>query len=90
MNPILFWALQVFIAFDQLVNALIPGGWADETLSSRAHRMRAKGHRYWGWTANAIDWLFFWQESHCEAAYLEEHDRVQLHPEFRGKTWRNK
>lgn len=90
MNPILFWALQVFIAFNQIINALIPGGWADETLSSRAHRMRTKGHRYWGWTANAIDLLFFWQESHCEAAYLEEHDRVQLHPEFRGNAWRNK
>ena len=40
------WLLQVFIALDQLVNALL-GGWADETLSSRAWRMEAK-RRPWG------------------------------------------
>lgn len=33
---------QVLIAFDQLINALL-GGWADETLSSRAWRHYVKG-----------------------------------------------
>ena len=32
---------QVAIAFDQLINTLL-GGYADETLSARAHRMRVK------------------------------------------------
>lgn len=78
------WLLQILIAFDQQLNTLIPGGWADETLSSRAHRMRLKGQPVWGWTANAIDWLFFWQRAHCAQAYADEADRLQLPPELRG------
>lgn len=80
---------QVFIAADQLVNALIPPldgtiSYADETLSARAHRMRVKGHRYWGWTAGAIDKLFFWQRGHCHAAYQREHERKDLPHEYRA------
>jgi hypothetical protein len=78
------WLLQILIAFDQQLNTLIPGGWADETLSSRAHRMRLKGQPVWGWTANAIDWMFFWQPAHCAQAYADEADRLQLPPELRG------
>lgn len=74
---------QIAIAFDQLLNTLIPGGYADETLSSRAHRMREKKQRYWGWTANAIDWLFFWQAAHCEQSYKDELARKQLPPTMR-------
>ena len=78
------WIIQVLIAIDQLVNALIPGGWSDESLSSRAHRMRVKGQPVWGWTANAIDMLFFWQRGHCEQSYLDEMGRRQSPPEQRG------
>ena len=78
------WFVQVLIALDQLANAIIPGGWADETLSSRAHRMRTKGQSVWGWTAWAIDKLFFWQHAHCAQAYADEADRMQLPPELRG------
>lgn len=78
------WFIQVLIALDQLANALIPGGWADETLSSRAHRMRQKRQRVWGWTAAVIDRLFFWQRNHCAQAYADELDRKQLSPEMRG------
>ena len=74
---------QILIALDQLINALI-GGNADETLSARAHRMRVKGHRYWGWTAGAIDKLFFWQRGHCLAAHQREHERKDLPHEYRG------
>ena len=80
------WLFQIAVALDQLANSVIPGGWADETLSSRAHRMRAKRQRVWGWTAAAIDALFFWQRrpAHCERAYNAEADRMQLPPELRG------
>jgi hypothetical protein len=56
---------------DCLANFLL-GGSIKETLSSRAHRMRVKQHPYWGWTADAIDTLFFWQPGHCEAQWLRE------------------
>lgn len=78
------WMTQIGIGVDQFANTLIPGGWADETLSSRAHRMRAKGQRVWGWTADFIDFLFFWQEAHCKTAYESEMRRWQLPPEFRN------
>ena len=61
----------VVIALDQLANALLRGA-PDETLSSRAHRMRLKGHRYWGWTAGAINKIFFLEDDHCRASYERE------------------
>lgn len=69
--------LQILIAFDQLFNTFL-GGMADETLSARAYRMRKKGQRYWGWTANVIDMLFFWQPGHCKLAHMDEKNRAQL------------
>lgn len=74
---------QLLIAIDQVLNTLL-GGLADETLSARAHRMRVKRHKYWGWTANAIDALFFWQKdeqgqrNHCKASYESEISRRHL------------
>ena len=76
--------MQILIAIDQLLNTLIPGGYADETLSARAHRMRVKGQPYWGWLARAINLLFFWQEDHCQGAWLEETRRRQL-PDAYGR-----
>lgn len=72
------YLLNLAIALDQLINAFLRGA-PDETLSSRAHRMRAKGQPVWGWTANAIDWLFHLIErDHCEGAYQREWQRRQL------------
>lgn len=73
--------IQIAIAIDQLANALL-GGAADETLSARAHRMRVKGHRYWGWTAAFIDALLFWDRNHCLKAYQSEQLRHQLPKEY--------
>lgn len=76
------YALNNAIAFDQLLNTLLAGA-PDETLSSRAHRMRVKGHRYWGWTADAIDCgfrVFFRQQNHCRDAYESELARRHLPP----------
>lgn len=75
------YLLSVGIAIDQLINALI-GGAPDETLSSRAHRMREKGQPVWGWTADAIDVLFWCQDGHCEQSYQSELQRRQLPREF--------
>lgn len=77
------YLLNNLIALDQLANTLLAGE-ADETLSSRAHRMREKGHRWWGWTARFIDALFFWQLEHCRNAWLSEVTRAQLPRNLRG------
>ena len=66
--------LQVLIAIDQLFNTFI-GGYADETISSYAHRKRLKGKP---WLARLIDALFFWQPNHCKASYESEVLRKQL------------
>lgn len=81
------FALQVLVAVDQLANAIL-GGMADETLSARAHRMRAKGQPVWGWTAAAIDALFFWQRNpgHCERAHLAEVKRRQLPKDYKWQS----
>ena len=72
------YALNLLIALDQLANVILRGA-PDETLSSRAHRLRVKGQPVWGWTANAIDWLFYpIQRDHCEIAYQREWQRRQL------------
>lgn len=67
---------QIAIAIDQLVNALL-GGYADETLSARAHRTQSPLERY-------IDAIFFWDENHCRASYLSELERRQLPPQYRS------
>ena len=69
---------QILIAIDQLANTVI-GGWADETLSSRAWREERRV------LIAVIDGLFFWEENHCEASYISERERMQLPPEFRAQ-----
>lgn len=70
---------QILVALDQLINTMI-GGYADETLSSRAHRRRLRGK---GGVAWVIDHIFFWQDEHCKTAYESELERAQLPVEFR-------
>ena len=70
---------QVLVALDQLVNTFL-GGYADETLSSRAHRRRLRGKGGCAWV---IDHIFFWQDEHCKASYESELERAQLPVEFR-------
>lgn len=75
---------QFLIALDQLVNAMcfwLPGGsWADESLSSRAHRIQDTHPRL----RLAINKLFFWQDDHCLDAYESERKRLQAPPELRA------
>lgn len=82
------WFLQVFIAFDQFINALI-GGWADETLSSYSYRLWRDGKPWGQFWMPLIDGLFFWQRirpdaiGHCHQAYLREKERYNFPPEMR-------
>lgn len=73
--------LQVLIALDQLVNALL-GGWADETLSSHAHRGHRNG-KWYGFMRHIINLMFFWQVDHCKDAFHSERIGRQLPPELR-------
>lgn len=77
------WLLNVLIGLDQLANTVLAGE-PDETLSSRAHRMREKGQPVWGWTARAINALFFWQADHCREAFEAEQRRLQQPPALRN------
>jgi hypothetical protein len=75
---------QTLIAIDQLINALA-GGWADETLSARAWRMRTKSRR-WAGAVRIIDAIFFLEHNHCRASYESEQQRCHLPPEYRPAT----
>ena len=80
---------QVFIAADQLLNAIIPplGGtlsYADETLSARSYRAHRNGRRFGLWTMPVIDLLFRWQgPEHCKNAWRKEHERRNSPLEYR-------
>lgn len=79
--------MQVFIAFDQLLNVLTnpfsDETWADETLSSRCGRL---GHRnpYKFWRG-VIDWIFGWWQgpNHCVSAFEKEKARYNCPPAMR-------
>ena len=73
---------QTLIAVDQLANAMLAGGWADETLSARAWRLDGSKRR-WSIARRVIDALFFWQKTHCQAAWYSEQKRLQLPPQYR-------
>ena len=74
---------QFVIVVDQGFNVLcfwLPGGcWADETLSSRAHRIQDTHPRL----RRFLNAVFFWQDDHCLEAYESERKRLQAPPETR-------
>ena len=73
---------QVLVAVDQLANTLI-GGWADESISARAYRMHTQSKR-WKLAMEIIDRLFFWEQEHCQWAWMVEKARKQLPLEYRN------
>lgn len=73
---------QTMIALDQLANAMLAGGWADETLSARAWRLDGSKRR-WSIARRVIDALFFWQKNHCMQAWKSEQERLQMPPAYR-------
>lgn len=76
--------LQVWIAIDQFVNALL-WGWADETLSARAWRCQFKKRR-WMWVVETINLIVFWQINHCKRANESEHAQRHIAPEYRPES----
>lgn len=86
------WGEQVFIALDQLANALPPPfdgtiGYADETLSARCYRAHRDGKIMGRVLMPVIDLLFFWQgPGHCKNAYIKEFERKNYPDEYRKGT----
>jgi len=74
--------LQFLIAVDQVFNTLVGNGWADETLSARAYRNHNKS-KPWAVGMKVIDFIFFWQQNHCQIAHQREVTRSQLPVEYR-------
>lgn len=77
---------QNLIAVDQVVNTLI-GGWADETLSSRAWRAERDGRLFGKIFRPMIDTLFFFDPEHCKGAYLSELGRGNHSKKLRMKEY---
>lgn len=80
--------IQLFIAFDQLLNVVFGNPfskdtWADETISSRCGRKGNK-HPYkaYKWLINAIFYPFQ-GPNHCENAHLKEMTRYHFPPSMR-------
>ena len=92
---VLFGALlpgrwQRLIWIDQGLNTFVWAdgegfGSADETLSARAWRLRARSAT-WGRLRRAIDalfWLLAREREHCRDAYIAEYLRRHLAPDYR-------
>lgn len=62
-------------------------GWADETMSSRAWRMRHK--RHFKVIHFFIDTIFFFEKNHCEVSFEDEVKRLQSPVSERGAIWYN-
>ncbi len=75
---------NVVISADQFFGSVITLGacWPDETPSSYAYRIERQG-KPWGFLRPLIDGLFFWQDGHCEKAFLAERARRQVPLELR-------
>lgn len=80
---------QLFVAIDQVLNVFLGmifepkrAHWADETMSSYAHRLRIERNIFW--VERVIDALFFLQKDHCKTAYESERARKHFPPELRG------
>lgn len=71
---------QFLISVDQVLNTML-GGWADETVSARAWRMR-ECSKFWRYAMVLINAVFFDSE-HCSKSYVSELTRRQLPPEYR-------
>lgn len=87
------YPVQVFVAIDQVANALIPPlftlSYADETLSARTYRAARRGKLIGRLAMPVIDFLFLWQtRDHCMHAYFKEQQRRQLPPEYREQKTR--
>jgi hypothetical protein len=76
------WVTDIFIALDQLANALLLGA-PDETLSSRAYRADRDKKIFGRVFRPMIDLLFFWEYKHCYQSYLAEVSRKQYPSNFR-------
>jgi hypothetical protein len=77
-------AVQIGNALSQLLNACLPGGWSDESTSSRSWRMSSR-HKGWAAMRWLIDTVFaaFGDHDHCFDAWMSELLMKQWPPEVR-------
>lgn len=66
------WGHEVFVAVDQVVNAIL-AGYADETISARSYRLgrRDSDAGVWGrWRVSwvVVDVLFYWQDAYLRVS----------------------
>ena len=73
------WIAQVGLALTRMGNAFL-GGLAEESMSSRAWRMEARGKPWGRITRPLIDRLFrlFGRTNHCKTAYTAERNKAPL------------
>lgn len=84
MDRLKFYILQNFISIDQGLNSLL-GGYADETLSSRAWRAYYDKKPFGLVFKPVIDTIFFFDKDHCFNSFLSERLDRQQPPENRSK-----
>ncbi len=74
------YLLNVGIAFDQLVNAVL-GGMPDETISAKLWRKRE--HYPFKIYVVVVDCLFWFDKDHCRTSYEAEINKKHLPQEYK-------
>lgn len=72
--------METMIALTQLLNTIL-GGYAHETTSSRAYRLKDTSTG-WKYFHAFIDGMFFWQDQHCKASHDAWRERIKRHAEL--------
>ncbi len=75
------YLLNLLIALDQFIGALLLGNEADMTISAQAWLWHLQGKRDWPY--RLIDGLLFWDRNHCEESFRSEKERKQVPKEVR-------
>jgi hypothetical protein len=81
MQVVKLYFLNLMIAIDQLINAILLGS-PDETLSSRAYRAELNSKIFGKILRPVIDVIFFFDKEHCKYSYLAEIQKRQLPAHF--------
>ena len=77
-------------AVSRLSNVAIFNGHPSESVSGRCWRMRLERpeSRWWWRLCRFVDVAFFWEQDHCQGAYLEDieyaAERLERHRTFKG------
>ena len=72
VTRIMTYTIRIAASISQMGNAVLLGGWPDETISGRMHREKRRIPK------GIINTIFFVQEDHCRSSHLADIEFCQM------------